>query len=101
VNIYRIGWGSLIIAGGGAYYFAKREINADRREKHLKRQLLQQQQYNMLYPENDPAGQPSAESSNDPAPGKPAPQTEQQGINEKSKYEASEVYKRPKGDRLS
>ena len=56
---------------------------------------------NMLYPENDPAGQPSAESSNDPAPAKPAPQTEQQGINEKSKYEASAVYKRPKGDRLS
>ncbi|RPB01841.1 hypothetical protein L873DRAFT_1675217, partial [Choiromyces venosus 120613-1] len=96
-----IGWASLIVAGGGAYYFAKREINADRREKHLKRQQLQQQQYNMLYPENDPAGHPSAESSNDPAPTRHAPQTEQQEINEKSKYEASAVYKRPKGDRFS
>jgi len=55
----------------------------------------------MLYPETDPTGNPSAEGSNDPAPAKPTPQTEQQGINEKRKYEASAVYKRPKGDRLS
>ena len=26
----RIGWGVLCVAGGGAYYFAKRSINADR-----------------------------------------------------------------------
>jgi len=55
----------------------------------------------MLYPETDSAGNPSAEGSNDPAPAKPAPETEQQVINEKSKYEASAVYKRPTGDRLS
>ncbi|CUS13893.1 unnamed protein product [Tuber aestivum] len=88
------------ISGGGAYYFAKRQINADRREKHLKRQQLQQQQYNILYPGNDPAGHPSAESCNDPAPARQEPQKEQE-INGKSKYEASTVYKRPKGDRLS
>ncbi|PWW78419.1 hypothetical protein C7212DRAFT_315752 [Tuber magnatum] len=100
VKSFWIGWGSLIVAGGGAYYFAKRQINADRREKHLRRQQLQQQQYNMLYPENDPAGHPSTESSNDPAPARQGPQTDQQEISEKSKYEASAVYKRPKGDRL-
>ncbi|KAF2845120.1 hypothetical protein T440DRAFT_472861 [Plenodomus tracheiphilus IPT5] len=27
------GWGTLIVAGGGAYYFAKRSINADRAHK--------------------------------------------------------------------
>jgi len=32
---------ALTLAGGGAYYFAKREIDADRREKHLKRQAKQ------------------------------------------------------------
>ncbi|PYH96120.1 hypothetical protein BO71DRAFT_448849 [Aspergillus ellipticus CBS 707.79] len=26
----RIGWGTLCVAGGGAYYFAKKSINADR-----------------------------------------------------------------------
>ncbi|KAG0636329.1 hypothetical protein HOY80DRAFT_891532 [Tuber brumale] len=100
VKSFWIGWGSLIVAGGGAYYFAKQQINADRREKHLKRQQLQQQQYNMLYPESDPAGHPSPESSNDPAATRHAPKTEQE-INERSKYEASAVYKRPNGDRFS
>ncbi|KAG0130812.1 hypothetical protein HOY82DRAFT_486222 [Tuber indicum] len=98
VKSFWIGWGSLIVAGGGAYYFAKQQINADRREKHLKRQQLQQQQYNMLYPESDPAGRPSAESASDPAVTRHTPQTE---VNEKSKYEASAVYKRPDGDRFS
>ncbi|KAH0841852.1 hypothetical protein AYO21_03168 [Fonsecaea monophora] len=27
---HRIGWGVLCVAGGGAYYFAKKSINADR-----------------------------------------------------------------------
>ncbi|OAX81914.1 hypothetical protein ACJ72_03747 [Emergomyces africanus] len=30
----RVGWGSLCIAGGGAYYFAKKSINADRAHRH-------------------------------------------------------------------
>ncbi|KAK2743536.1 hypothetical protein FQN57_004833 [Myotisia sp. PD_48] len=29
-----IGWGSLCVAGGGAYYFAKKSINADRQTRH-------------------------------------------------------------------
>ncbi|OJD17360.1 hypothetical protein AJ78_02545 [Emergomyces pasteurianus Ep9510] len=29
-----VGWGSLCIAGGGAYYFAKKSINADRAHRH-------------------------------------------------------------------
>ncbi|RAL09168.1 uncharacterized protein BO97DRAFT_352349, partial [Aspergillus homomorphus CBS 101889] len=29
----RIGWGTLCVAGGGAYYFAKKSINADRQSR--------------------------------------------------------------------
>ncbi|KAJ9640067.1 hypothetical protein H2199_006301 [Coniosporium tulheliwenetii] len=32
------GWGVLIVAGGGAYYFAKKSINADRAERAADRQ---------------------------------------------------------------
>jgi len=31
-----LGWGTLMVAGAGAYYFAKRDINAYRREQELK-----------------------------------------------------------------
>lgn len=37
----RVGWGSLVVAGAGAYYFAKKEIDADRRAKHLEIQRKQ------------------------------------------------------------
>jgi len=30
-----LGWGTLMVAGGTAYYFAKRDINAHRREQEL------------------------------------------------------------------
>ena len=30
----RYGWGVLCVAGGGAYYFAKRSINSDRAARH-------------------------------------------------------------------
>jgi hypothetical protein len=31
-----MGWAALMVAGAGAYYFAKRDINAHRREQELK-----------------------------------------------------------------
>jgi len=31
-----LGWGTLMVAGGTAYYFAKKDINAYRREQELK-----------------------------------------------------------------
>jgi hypothetical protein len=31
-----MGWGTLMFAGGAAYYFAKRDIDAHRREQELK-----------------------------------------------------------------
>jgi Domain of unknown function (DUF4748) len=31
-----MGWSLLMVAGAGAYYFAKKDINAHRREQELK-----------------------------------------------------------------
>lgn len=49
----------------------------------------------------DYAGNPSAEASEDAAPVAHAPETEQQKIRERSKYEAAEPYRSRKGDRFS
>ncbi|KAL7271278.1 hypothetical protein RUND412_005981 [Rhizina undulata] len=65
---------------------------------------LQQQQYEnqkLIYNESrDLAGSPSSEGTNEPAPTRHEPQNDDQRIHEKSKYEAQEVYRSPKGNRL-
>lgn len=48
----------------------------------------------------DNAGNPSMEATEDPAPTRHAPMTQGQQVEEKSKYEASEVWRSKKGDRL-
>jgi len=112
------GWLVLVGAGGGAYFFAKRSINADREARHAKemeRRALQNRLQETDYikshtkksaPSNggangDNAAEPSREASIDPAPTRHAPETEAQRVGEKSKYEASEVWRSKKGDRLS
>ena len=52
-------------------------------------------------PRDDHAFSPSTEIDKDPAPTRHAPATENQRINEKSKYESTSVYRSPKGDRFS
>ncbi|KAF4996816.1 hypothetical protein FDECE_12299 [Fusarium decemcellulare] len=96
------------IAGGGAYYFAKQQINADRQAKieahRRKKQMIESlevQQGNGSPARTDSTGSPSQEASNDPAPTRHAPETEAQRVDEKSKYESSTVYRSPKGDRFS
>lgn len=113
-------------AGGGAYYFAKKSINADRQarleESRKKRQMIDSLEYSKNVPANpfsastmggssgsgtatpartDPSGSPSQEASGDPAPTRHAPTTEGQRVVEKSKYESNTPYKSPKGDRFS
>ncbi|KAH9882672.1 hypothetical protein J1614_000908 [Plenodomus biglobosus] len=111
------GWATLIVAGGGAYYFAKRSINADRAEKarldllkrqrtwELERSLNDSQQRTATTPLNPTAttaGQgPSAEASRDPAPTRHEAGSEEERAREKSKYEASEAYRSRRGDRFS
>ncbi|EGX89639.1 hypothetical protein CCM_07891 [Cordyceps militaris CM01] len=106
-------------AGGGAYYFAKREINADRKAKleahRRKRSDIRAMEYGgpsqPMAPSSssaaaasgaDTAGSPSAESSNDPSPagqeGLAAPKRDKEDV---SPYESKVGYTSRKGDRFS
>ncbi|OAA38447.1 hypothetical protein BBO_07085 [Beauveria brongniartii RCEF 3172] len=120
VKSFWLGWGSLCVAGAGAYYFAKREINADRKAKieaqRQKRQDIRALEYGTSQPmvpsssaeapsRPDNAGSPSAESSsNDPSPA-----GQDLGINSVAKrekddispYESKVGYRSRKGDRFS
>jgi Domain of unknown function (DUF4748) len=109
------------VAGGGAYYFAKKQINADRASRHQE-EMKRKARFQNLEPVapitsspklkkkkksisseegQDYAGNPSAEASEDAAPVGHAPETEQQKIRERSKYEAAAPYRSRKGDRFS
>ncbi|KAI1482936.1 hypothetical protein K445DRAFT_211181 [Daldinia sp. EC12] len=125
VKSFWMGWGSLCLAGAGAYYFAKKSINADRaarlEETRRKKQMIDSLEYsnnvsnkplsastmggttngNGTPARTDAAGSPSQEASRDPAPTRHAPATERQQVVEKSKYESSAPYTSPKGDRFS
>ncbi|KAK5627336.1 hypothetical protein RRF57_003051 [Xylaria bambusicola] len=113
----RAGWGSLCLAGAGAYYFAKKSINADRAERFEEAQRKKRMINSLEYSNNisaqpsstssdapvsnDLVGSPSQEASSDPAPTRHAPTTESQRVFEKSKYESTTPFKSPKGDRFS
>ncbi|KAI0881119.1 uncharacterized protein GGS22DRAFT_173382 [Annulohypoxylon maeteangense] len=125
VKSFWMGWGSLCLAGGGAYYFAKKSINADRtarlEESRRKKQMMDSLEHSENVPSKplsastmggslngnghpartDTAGSPSQEASSDPAPTRHAPATEGQQVIEKSKYESSTPFKSTKGDRFS
>ncbi|KAK3903438.1 hypothetical protein C8A05DRAFT_32840 [Staphylotrichum tortipilum] len=117
VKSFWLGWGSLCVAGGAAYYFAKQSINADRlsrleeqRKKKAIADSIQHSQYAASLTGADPnggparidtAGSPSQESSSDPAPTRHAPTTEGQRVLEKSKYESAVPFRSTKGDRFS
>jgi hypothetical protein len=104
------------LAGGGAYYFAKKQINADRAARFEAEQRKKQMQQSLEYssfekptssgtnggpPRSDHSGSPSQESTLDPAPTRHAPDTEGQRVREKSKYETGEPFRSKKGDRFS
>ncbi|KAF2140350.1 uncharacterized protein K452DRAFT_274057 [Aplosporella prunicola CBS 121167] len=113
------GWGVLIVAGGGAYVFAKKQINAERAEKAATDRRRKEQQQRLeasaYMPSSNttgavpmsaadatgPSASPSQQASQDPAPTRHAPETEGQRVFEKSKYEAAEPFRSRKGDRFS
>ena len=100
-------------AGGGAYYFAKRSINADKKARHeaemKRRRLTESFELNSKAPPPkekhrkaaDPTSSPSTEASHDPASTRHLPKGEAQKTREKPKYEASEPFRARKGDRFS
>ncbi|KAI2633975.1 hypothetical protein GGS21DRAFT_519418 [Xylaria nigripes] len=118
IKSFWLGWGALFAAGGGAYYFAKQSINADRTQRFQEAQRKKRMMSSFNEPNSvpvsttvspnsdtpassDPTGSPSREASSDPAPTQHAPTTENQRVFEKSKYESSTPFKSPKGDRFS
>ncbi|KAL8338103.1 hypothetical protein RB598_006809 [Gaeumannomyces tritici] len=125
VKSFWLGWGSLCLAGGGAYFFAKRSINADRQarweDQKRKRAYVESLEHsgnvpshpgsssamggssstNSAPPRTDTVGSPSQEANTDPAPTRHAPDSEDQRIAEKSKYESTAPFRSRKGDRFS
>ncbi|KAJ5146417.1 uncharacterized protein N7515_000981 [Penicillium bovifimosum] len=118
-----------IPAGGGAYYFAKQSINADRQArfeaevKHKAQMKLMEEEHarkalsvnkpslegdtlkraNMIRHQNatDDGASPSIEASHDPAATRHEPLTEADRVVEKSKYETAQPYRPPSGNRFS
>lgn len=133
-------------AGGGAYVFAKRSINADRASRHIERESRKadarrlEQAARQAEAQNqaqltsgpratddkstvaeatgpsriaeaataigpavhdDDVSDPSTEIGHDPAPTRHEPDTERQQVTEKGKYETTEPYRPPRGNRLS
>lgn len=88
-------------AGGGAYYFAKRSINADRHERaeaeEKRRQTMQRLQYGNPPPAKKTKGSGSSPGTQahdgDVSPGS--------GHVDEPKYESKEPYRSRKGDRFS
>ncbi|KAK3702497.1 hypothetical protein LTR37_014859 [Vermiconidia calcicola] len=121
------GWGILCLAGGGAYYFAKRSINADREERAMAEENRRQQRERQRIthsvsrdaklhdgaPLGKKARAPNAEKSGhkDPAPGdlthgKPGgesvdPAPVDHAADDESKFEAKVPFRSKKGDRFS
>lgn len=96
-----------LLAGGGAYVFAKRSVNADKKARHeeeMKRRRLKDtldaEFYSKPPPpkhshrkQQDHANSPSSEASDDPAPS--------EHLEEETKYVATKPYRSKKGDRFS
>jgi len=129
------GWGMLCVAGGGAYYFAKRSINADRAARYeadmnRKAKLAAMEAKDRATkaaasissgtrkPTTDPSLQradakpvsftarddvasPSREAGQDPVPTRHEPETDEEKLVEKSKYEATQAFRPPRGNRFS
>ncbi|KAF1813686.1 hypothetical protein P152DRAFT_472510 [Eremomyces bilateralis CBS 781.70] len=115
------GWAFLVAAGAGSYYFAKRSINEERearqtsdreRKFHERQAALREEERQMRLSANSTANaakkdtftepmDPSYEAMRDPAPTRHAPTTDDERVNEKSKFEASEVFHAKKGNRLT
>ncbi|KAJ6261513.1 hypothetical protein Dda_4183 [Drechslerella dactyloides] len=121
------GWGSLVVGGGAAYYFAKKSIDADRREKHMQRILAQKRNEELeaigrgetvsssVARGVGPGGgnvpgategardQLAAQLSElqEPAPTRHTPDNEDERVTSKSKFEAAQPYRARKGDRFS
>lgn len=104
-----------MLAGGGAYVFAKRSVNADKKARHeeeMKRRRLKDALDAEFYAKppsakqghnkpRDHASSPSTEASHDPAPTEHPLENRDHKAQEEGKYVATKPYKSKKGDRFS
>ena len=102
-------------AGGGAYIFANRSVNADKKVRHeeeLKRRRLKDALDAEFYAKppspkqghkkpHDHANSPSTEASHDPAPTEHPLEIGGHKAQEERNYVATKPYKSKKGDRFS
>ncbi|KAM0723482.1 hypothetical protein Q7P37_000469 [Cladosporium fusiforme] len=101
------GWGVLILAGGGAYYFAKKSINADREERAAAMERRRLSSRPLRSSDLGPSSKASSGVQDRPSPSQegaadPAPVTHaQEDMSAKGKYEAAEPFRSRKGDRFS
>jgi len=106
------GWGVLIVAGGGSYYFAKRSINADREERahaeEMRRQKAERQRVQEAMARSNAIAAKKAKSNK--SSDHPSPSQEAGGVVDpapveheipQSKFAASEPYRSKRGDRFS
>ncbi|CZT21249.1 uncharacterized protein RCC_07112 [Ramularia collo-cygni] len=101
------GWGVLIVAGGGSYYFAKRSINADREERahaeEMRRQNAEKQRVAEAMARSSNMAKKAKRKSDHPSPSDEAggdPAAVEHEIPQ-SKFAASEPYRSKRGDRFS
>ncbi|KAI9863584.1 MAG: hypothetical protein M1813_003607 [Trichoglossum hirsutum] len=104
----------MILAGGGAYYLAKRSINEDRQARFDKEQRRRRMTSSLEHSSADSAPRGSSADPHNTSrvssnvsgnPGRDASDRNALGnerrVTEKSKYEASEPFRSKKGDRFS
>ncbi|KAI9726076.1 MAG: hypothetical protein M1828_002084 [Chrysothrix sp. TS-e1954] len=107
------GWAWLIVAGAGSYYFAKRSINKDRDARYAEQQKKKMEQ-NRLRTENELLAaarrkrDQEAEARGERPPKREADEDGEivKGAKElnavdKPRWEATQPYRSPKGDRFS
>ena len=103
------------LAGGGAYVFAKRSVNAEKKARHeeeVKRRRLKESLDAEFYskpPSSKPAhrkaidhaNSPSIEASSDPAPSEQSADNGSLKAVSENSYIAAKPYRSKKGDRFS
>lgn len=99
------GWGILIVAGAGSYYFAKRSVNSDRTERAEAEERRRQQRERMrvqeLVASRAAARKAASENPSPSRSGEADPAPVGHAEVERPQFEAKEPFRSRKGDRFS
>ncbi|CCU82078.1 hypothetical protein BGHDH14_bgh06841 [Blumeria hordei DH14] len=104
VKSFWVGWGALCVAGGGAYYFAKKSINAEKMERFEAEQKRKRLQNSFGNPPPRTAlldGNSSQNPITSPALHGQDTTTGQKDAEEINKIEPKQQFRSLKGDRFS